>query len=702
MLRSKITLFLFLTFFSNLTAKTSTDVQAYAVFMKQPIDSLEKLAALYPKSAEELNARLKVGIELAQMEIDEITKIPADHRTFDNTIRALDLAYNNVKRLLFMGEVLGGVSPEQGLREAAQKAEQSVRKLQIDLSFKQSVYRAVQEYLWHKPVSEQLSDVNKRLLDGMIKGFKRDGLYFRSSTLSELKQLKAELAQLEQAFVLNMDGDQRTVSVSFDEMKGLSDNLIGGLKREGDRYLLGIDFVTYGEVMQKCQVAETRRKVFIAFKNGAYPDNDVILKAIIQKRDRLAKLLMYENFSAFDIEDSMAKNISTVEVFLTNMLDVASKKALKEFNFLKQNLPEGVACNSDGSLQPWDYEYVLDRYKQKHFAVDEARVSEYFSVQKVIDGTFAIYQKFLGLRFKEVKPLWSWHEEVRLIEIYHQETNKFLGYLFLDLYPRSYKSKFVAAHYSQVPSCMIDGQQMPSVSVIIANLSKPCCGNPELLKHADATIFFHEFGHAMHTVMGRTEHAQHSGTNVKADFVEMPSQMFEEWMFESEILAMVSSHYQTGEPLPAEIIEKKVALKKFDAGFRILDNALWALFALRLMQDTHLSQDPALLCRSLYEKYFASMLQFEPEDHCYASFWHLSQPRFYASKVYGYLWSQVFALDVFAEVKRNGFNASMSKKIQNFLAAGGSIEPGILLRDFLGREPNQDAFLQVFGLSKLG
>ena len=203
----------------------------------------------------------------------------------------------------------------------------------------------------------------------------------------------------------------------------------------------------------------------------------------------------------------------------------------------------------------------------------------------------------------------------------------------------------------------------------------------------------------MHTVLAKTEHAHFAGTTVKADFVEMPSQMFEEWMYEPKILKLVSHHYQTGEPLPDDLIAKKIALKEFDAGYTYLNICARALFALQLMQDLDSSYSPSTLWHdNVHNKYLAEIISYEEQNHFYTSWWHLAQPEHYASKFYGYLWAKVLAMDVFAKIKESGFNKISSQQIQKLLSAGGSIDPNQLMRDFLGREPNQDAFLEAFGL----
>jgi len=673
-------------------------VQKHDARMTSPVDTLSRLAAMYPKTVDEVNNWLEAGMKLAQMEIDAIISIPAESRTFDNTVRALDVARNNVTRLLWTFGMLGCTSPDQELLGAVHNAATCLQQFAVGLYSNPLLYQAFLQYLDLKDQQEILNPENVSLLEDFITMFHQDGCDLPSNVLFQVNQLKEELMQLENDFVVNIDSDPMKVAVSLSELDGLNKKRIETLQKDGEFYVLTIDYPTYFEVMEQCHISNTRYKVFLSFKNCAYSANDVLLKEILKKRDELAKLLGYKNFASFDLEDTMVKNTKNVESFLHDLISATLQKAELEFAELKKNLPQEVVCNADGTLNQWDYLYVVNSYKKKNFDIDEAKIAEYFPVQKVIEGVFTIYQDFLGLVFKEVKPEWSWHEDVRLIEIYRQDCKEFLGYLFLDLYPRPYKSKHIASHYPQVRSFKPEGKNIPTVSVIIANLTKPSADTPALLTHDDVVVFFHEFGHAMHTVLARTEHALFAGTSVKADFVEMPSQMFEEWMFEPNILALISSHYQTGEPLPAELIAKKIALRKFDVGYSSLRTCVLSLFALQLMQDLDSSYDPATLWHNLHDQYFASLISFEEQNHFYTSWWHLAQPYFYASKFYGYTWAKILSMDVFAKIKEQGFDEKSRHQIQKILGAGGSVDPNKLLHDFLGREPNQDAFLEAFGL----
>jgi len=360
-----------------------------------------------------------------------------------------------------------------------------------------------------------------------------------------------------------------------------------------------------------------------------------------------------------------------------------------------QELPAGVSREPDGKLNPWDLSYIKNSYKKKHFAFDEREVAEYFEATKTINGLFDIYQKFLGLKFKLVKPSWAWHEDVQAIEVFDANTNTLRGYIALDLHPRENKYKH-ACCYPLIHTIKKGDQATPSFSVVIANLAKATSDRPALLKHSEVTTFFHEFGHAMHGLLGTTEMNGFSGTSVKTDFVEMPSQMFEEWMYDQQMLKNVSAHYQTGKSLDDKTIDTLIALKKFDSGYFVLRQCWLSLVSLEFFKEGA-AKDTNAITKRLSEK-LSPWIRFEPETHFQSSFGHLMG---YGAKYYSYMWAKVFALDIFDKVKQEGLLNPQTGKIfaARVLGRGGSVDPDEILKEFLGREPNQKAFLHDLGMA---
>ena len=315
-------------------------------------------------------------------------------------------------------------------------------------------------------------------------------------------------------------------------------------------------------------------------------------------------------------------------------------------------------------------------------------------MEKTIKGLLSIYEQFLGLRLKQVDVDGLWHDEVRTLAVYDKKSNALLGYILLDLHPRPFKFSHACAG-SIVPSTTHDGKPTIQVSVVLANFPKGQGGQPSLLKPSDVRTFFHEFGHAIHYILGRQELASMAGANVKRDFVEMPSQMLEEWLWDNEILKMVSGHHKTGESLPDELIDTMIAVKNIAEGAAIQRQISLGTLSLNCFKDgAH--KDVHKLVKESQQK-CCPHIAFEPKAHMYAAFGHLTG---YGARYYGYLWSKVFALDLFNEIKKHGLlDPVIGKRYRELvIGRGGSKDPNELLKDFLGREPNSDAFFKDLGI----
>jgi len=660
---------------------------------------------IFPKSVADIEKRAEWAIEKTQKELDKIINLKPEERTFDNTARALDLVQVEFGPVMHSFGILEMISPKEEIRNSCHETIIKMQQFAIDAFVNVDLYKAFKDYIeLRKTQSEQerekLSSEELYYLDETMREFIRDGLNLPPKELEEVKTLEKEISKLALDFDSNVAKDKSKILVDRNELDGLDEHFINNLEKEGDKFVLKCDYPIYFEIRENCKVGNTRKKLNQLFMRRAYPKNLEILNEVIAKRDERAKKLGFKSFAHLDLDSQMVKTPERAEKFIFELAEKAQKKELKEFEVLSKKLPEDVVLNEEGKFYPWDFEYVKSCYKKKHFDVDEREIAKYFPVQKTIDGVFDIYQQFLGLKFVPIEADNLWHEDVKLIKIYDKNTGKLKGYLFLDLYPRD--NKYSHACMADIIPCMNrkdlqTGQfrRIPAVIVVIANFPKATKDRPALLKHDDVETFFHEFGHAMHGFLGCTNMASFSGTSVKRDFVEMPSQMFEEWMWDKQMLKKVSCHYETGQSLPEELIDKKIELKKFDKG-HFATRQLWlASIALEYFKPGA-KKDTEKIKKELHEK-FRKTVAFDPDNKFQAAFGHLMG---YGAKYYGYLWAKVFALDLFEQIKKEGLLNSQigSKLVSKVLGKGGSVEPDKLLKDFLGREPNQKAFLKDLGL----
>ncbi|MDR3550729.1 MAG: Zn-dependent oligopeptidase [Candidatus Babeliales bacterium] len=663
------------------------------------VNSPSQAVKLFPTSVEAINQLVSDSIEKAKKEIKAIIDVPQDQKTFANTFKAFDaLSLSDFSIAANILQTVEFVSPDAALRDAAHQGVILMQDFSVDyLSNNRELYQALKSYAQHNASKEKLTQEQLYFMHETMDDFKRSGLDLPDDKLQQVKALKKELATLSLDFETNISKDNKTISVKENELAGLEADFIASLKKTdtGD-YILGVDYPTYFNVMQNCNVSSTRKALFTAFNNRAYPVNELVLQSIIAKRDQLAKLLDFVSYAALDISDQMAKTPERAYTFINDLLAQSSIKEAQEFKGLFADLPAGVTLTAEGKLQPWDMSYTSNQYKKKHFDIDEVKIAEYFPMEKTVQGLLDIYQQFFSLTFKDEKAPNAWHEDVRIISVYDATNDTLLGYLFLDMHPRDNKYSH-ACHITLIPSTYdAHGQPILATSLVIANFPKSTESKPSLLKRADVQTFFHEFGHALHALLGRTHIASFAGTHVKRDFVEMPSQMLEEWLSDASILKQLSSHYVTGESLPDDLITRILALKHFDSGRFVQRQLMLSLLSLELYKEGE-HKDMYAIYKDLSSR-LRVFEAFAPEDHMYASFGHLTG---YAAKYYGYMWSKVFALDLFDEIKKHGLlNPEIGKKyVADVIGKGGSQDPDELLKNFLGREPNQKAFLHDLGLN---
>ncbi len=586
--------------------------------------------------------------------------------------------------------------PQQSMRDVGMESIKKIEAFLVDhVSTNKKLYLAFKEYVEGNAQKETLTEEQRYFLNQTMQEFKHAGFELPDAELNNVKILKKKLNDLSLEFERNIADDNRTIIVTKEGLAGLDEDFINSLQKTQDgNYLVGVDYPTYFQVIEHADVEDTRKRLFEAFNNRAYPANQNLLIEIMAIRHELATILGFESFAAFNIVNQMAASPARVDTFLKELRTYAQKKADQEINAFLSDLPASITLTKDGKIKAWDFARLKSHFKEKNFHIDERVIAEYFPMQKTIDALLDIYHQFMSIHFKEVSVTGMWHEEVRLIEVYNKERSTLLGYLLLDLHPRDNKYKH-AAHGSIVPALKLaDGSRLPMVSVVMANFPKPSQDKPALLMRADVRTFFHEFGHALHALLGATQVSSFAGTRVKTDFVEMPSQMLEEWLWDKEILKKVSSHYKTGEPLSDTIIDNIIALKKYDAGNDVLRQTMLAQYSLDLYKAD--KQDPEHLWFSLVDQILPHY-HWGTEYRLYASFGYLTG---YGAKYYGYLWSRVFALDLFNEIKKHGLlNPTIGAcYVNEVIGKGGSCDPNTLLENFLGRKPSQTAFLHDMGL----
>ncbi|KAL4236482.1 Thimet oligopeptidase [Mactra antiquata] len=628
---------------------------------------------------------------------DAVGSVGSENVTFDNVIKPLvdsDREYaverNNI-------DFVQHVFTDKSLRDASVSADKKLSEFDVEMSMRQDVFDAVDAFA--KKGMDGLSDEQKRYVERQIKLGQRNGLHLPKQTQDRIKEIKKRMSELSIDFSNNLNEENTVLEFTEDELAGLPEDFIKALdKTENGKCKVSLKYPHYFPCMKKARNPNTRKTLEIAFNSRCVKENTTILEELVKLRHEKAQLLGFPTHSSFVLDMRMAKSADKVKTFLDDLavkLKPLKEKDLQMYLEYKKKDCEEYGFEYDGKINMWDYRYYMTIVEEQKYAVDQNKLKEYFPMNVVTEGLLNIYQELLGLEFKLIEGADVWHEDVTMYSVTDKDNQQLLGYFYLDLFPREGKYGH-AACFGLQPGCLYgDGSRMISVAAMVANFSKPTADKPSLLTHDEVETYFHEFGHVMHQICAQAELAFFSGTHVERDFVEAPSQMLENWCWEREPLNRMSKHYKDGSAIPDDILEKLLLSRKANAGVFNTRQILLGTFD----QTIHTRSEADTM--SLYSQLSEELMGFPstPGTNMPASFGHLAGG--YDAQYYGYMWSEVFCMDMFASrFKKEGvMNPKTGADYRNcILKPGGSLDADVMLRNFLKREPNQEAFLISKGL----
>ena len=660
------------------------------------VQNTQQACLVYPQTPEEIDERAAQSKQRIKEIIDTLITTPVDQQNKTSMIHKLD-SLDGATSIFGVLEFVQHVYPDDVMRKKASDVSTALRDFYTDIvEMNVDLYKAFKTYYEGNAVSEDLLSEERYFLDELMKDFKRAGLDLPEENRLKIAELNKKINKIGQDFSCNISEDTTTITATREQLAGVSDEFIAGLKTDDQGlYILHTDYPTQNMIGNYCSVQDTRKRFSKAFKNRAYPKNKEVLEQLIAMRDELAKALRFASFADLDLDDQMIKSAKHAWEFEYDLEQRAKTKAVQEFATLTAALPEGVTLSPEGKMYPWDGGFISTYFKKQKYDIDERVLAEYFPMEKSVEGLMNIYQQFFSITITYEQPTHTWHPDVKLLKIADNATNEVLGYVFLDMFPRPKKYGHAAQFGGVTAYKTHDGKRYPAVVAVVCNFTKPTETKPSLLKYDEVNTFFHEFGHALHSVLGATRLASQAGTSVKSDFVELPSQMLENWLEDKEIVKNLSSHYITGEQMPDELLDKKLELLQFGLGMQSVAQVIYAMMSLEYFgPDKH--KDTDVICKKYYERLMPYAV-YDTDTHMQYSFGHLFG---YSAKYYGYMWSDVLGQDVFAEIQKHGLlNPVIGQKyVDCILGQGGSKDPNELLIDFLGREPNSDAFFKKMGL----
>ena len=477
-------------------------------------------------------------------------------------------------------------------------------------------------------------------------------------------------------------------------MKGLPADYVKSRKKDGDKYIITLDGPSYTGFMKYAESESARKALYIKYNNRAANKNLEVLKQLLIERQKKAKLLGFPTYAAYQTVTRMVKNPKTVWDFENNLIAKVKEKTAKDLQELIDEKRKYLKDPTISTINPWETSFYNNLLMINKYSVDQEKVKEYLSLDNVTDGLFKITQQLFGIKYVEVPEAPVWHKDVKTFDV--QQNGVTIGRFYLDLFPRENKFTHAACFPIRKGKQYGNQYQLP-VAALLCNFNPPTADKPSLLTHAQAETFFHEFGHVLHNMLTKAELGNQSGTSVKRDFVEAPSQIFENWMWNYDALKLFARHYKTGELLPKDLFQKMWAAKNVGSGLAASGQINLGILNMTL----HDKYDPAGektttdVVKEVYNKVMP--YKFLDGTNMQAAFGHLTG---YAAGYYSYMWSKVYAEDMFSVFDKNGIMDSKTgmRYRKAILANGGSRDEFEMVKDFLGRAPNQTAFLRSLGL----
>ena len=643
------------------------------------------------------------NITKARAEIDSITNNP-EAPTFQNTIEALDFSGDALDRLSSIFFNLNSAETNDEMQKIAQEVSPLLTEFSNDITLNEDLFKRIKA-VYEQRGSLNLTTEQATLLDKKFKGFSRNGALLSEEKKSKLREIDTELAKLKLTYGENVLAETNNYQLHItneSDLKGLPEGTVEAAKalaqsKELYGWIFTLDFPSYLPFVTYADNRELRREMAIAagkkaFQNNEFDNQKITLK-IAKLRHERANLLGYETHSHFVLEERMAQNPDKVKSFLNDLLAKAKPAAEREFAQLTT-----FAKELDGieKLEKWDGAYYSEKLKQQLFNLDDEKLKPYFQLENVLNGAFTIAGNLYGLTFTEVFDIDKYHEEVTTYEV-TDENSQLVAIFYADFFPR--KGKRNGAWMTSFKSQYIIGNtnERPHISNV-CNFTKPTATKPSLLTFNEVTTLFHEFGHGLHGMLANTVYPSLSGTSVYWDFVELPSQVMENWCYEPESLALFAKHYQTGEVIPQEYVEKIKESASFQEGMATLRQISFGLLDMAF----HSNNPTAITDVKAFEKaaFEGTTLYPDVAENCMSvSFSHIFNGG-YSSGYYSYKWAEVLDADAFAYFQEKGiFNKEVATKFkENVLSKGGTELPMELYKRFRGQEPKPDALLKRAGL----
>ncbi len=634
----------------------------------------------------EFGTACREGLAKAKAELAPLLAVNGP-RTAENTLEPYNQMALELSRSAGEAELMSEVHPDASIRDEARGCGQDVEAFVSALALNTELYAAIAAL-----DVNVLDGEERRVVERLLQNFRRAGVDKDAATRARLQELDEQLTVLGQQFGKNIAEDQRAIELdSVDDLAGLPADYIASHPPD-ERGIIRIttDYPDIRPFMAYAESDEHRKALYIQFKSRGAGTNEEVLRQMLSLRAEKATLLGYDNWADYATEDKMIGSGKAAAAFVEKVVAVAKRRAKKDYRELLQHKRE-LEPKAE-RVEDWERSYLENLVKTDRYQFNPQAVRPYFEYQQTLEGLLAITSKIYDIEYRPLTNAEAdvWHEDVVAYDVTRDDV--VIGRIYLDMHPREGKFKH-AAQFPYRQGAL--GQQLP-VGVLVCNFANPrTSSGPALLEHDQVTTMFHEFGHLMHHVLGgQQKWVDLSGVSTEWDFVEAPSQMFEEWAWNHDTLALFAKHHATGEPIPAELVERMRAAHEFGLGIETLQQIFYTLVSLRFHQldPKELDMDREMV--RLQAKY--TPFRYVPGTTFYASFGHLND---YSALYYTYLWSKVIARDMLTPFIEHGLmNLEWTHRYRDqVLAAGGREDAAVLVEKFLGRPYSFAAFKAYLG-----
>ncbi|MBR5568363.1 MAG: M3 family metallopeptidase [Bacteroidales bacterium] len=645
------------------------------------------------------------GIAEAKAEIDAIVANEAEP-TFENTIEAMEYAGQTLNKVASIFYAVMEAHTNETMQEIAEQISPMLTEYSMYVSLNTDLFQRVKA-VYEMKDELGLDKDQMTLLEDNYKGFVRGGANLSDEDKAVYSKLSEELSLTTLQFSKNVLAATNAYTLHIADsadLAGLPEYVkTMGAETAKEKGLEGwaytLDYPSYGPFLKYSTNRELREQLWMAYNTraiGGENDNTEIVKKIVDLRIKIANILGYETYADYALENRMAKDKKTVDEFIMQLLEPSMPYAKKDvadvYAYAKKNGFE------DSKLMPWDFSYWSERYQEAEYSLSAEELKPYFQIESCIDAVFGLATRLYGITFEELNNVPVYHEDVKVYEVKDVDGSH-LALFYADFFPRA--SKRGGAWMTDFRGQSVrNGVEYRPFVTIVCNFTKPTADAPALITHDELTTFLHEFGHALHGIFAKGRYPSLTGTSVSRDFVELPSQIMENWAFEPEYLNSFAKHYQTGEPIPAELIEKIVAAKNYLAAY---GQVRQLHFGYLDMAWHSLTEVPAIGTVEFEQNVLApySVMPAAEGAAFSSSFSHIFSGG-YSAGYYSYKWAEVLEADAFSLFKEKGiFNQEVAESFRrNILEMGGAEDEAVIYRNFRGHDPQPEALMKKLGLTK--